>query len=171
MTQTTPAHGAEEAVGSRRPRVGASGKVRGKLRHVADRPYGGCAHVAVHRSTRPHARILSVDVSEAIALDGVEAVVTGADLHKVLGDRMFTGPAFSDQPPLAVDRVRYVGEPVAAVLARDVATAREAAELVYVEYEDLEPVYDVADAIEGRAFVHDHLRPSVVFGDLRCDGF
>ncbi|MBQ0904998.1 xanthine dehydrogenase family protein molybdopterin-binding subunit [Micromonospora sp. U21] len=167
MTQTTPEPGVDTGVGSRRSRVGAAGKVRGQLRHVADRPHGGCAHVAVHRSTRPHARITSVDVSEAAALDGVEAVVTGAALYKVLGDRMFTGPAFSDQPPLAVDRVRYVGEPVVAVLARDVATAREAAELVYVEYEDLEPIYDVADALAERAFVHDALRPSVVFGDLR----
>jgi CO/xanthine dehydrogenase Mo-binding subunit len=166
MTQTTPV-GAEEGVGSRRPRVGGAGKVRGELRHVADRPCGGCAHVAVHRSTRPHARITNIDVSQAAAMAGVEAVVTGADLHKVLGERMFTGPAFADQPPLAVDRVRYVGEPVVAVLARDVATAREAAELVYVEYDDLEPVYDVAAALDGRAFVHDELRPSVVFGDLR----
>ncbi|WP_201749753.1 xanthine dehydrogenase family protein molybdopterin-binding subunit [Micromonospora sicca] len=167
MTQTTPEPGVDTGVGSRRSRVGAAGKVLGQLRHVADRPHGGCAHVAVHRSTRPHARITSIDVSEAAALDGVEGVVTGADLYKVLGDRMFTGPAFSDQPPLAVDRVRYVGEPVVAVLARDVATAREAAELVYVEYEDLEPIYDVADALAERAFVHDALRPSVVFGDLR----
>jgi CO/xanthine dehydrogenase Mo-binding subunit len=168
MTQTIPApEPTATGVGSRRPRVGGEGKVRGQLRHVADRPAGGAAHVAVHRSTRPHARITSIDVSDAVALEGVEAVVTGADLHAVLGERVFTGPAFSDQPPLAVDRVRYVGEPVAAVLARDVATAREAAELVYVEYEDLEPVYDIADALEGRAFVHDALRPSVVFGDLR----
>jgi CO/xanthine dehydrogenase Mo-binding subunit len=168
MTQTTPiATGSGTGVGSRRTRVGAEGKVRGQLRHVADRPAGGAAHVAVHRSTRPHARILAIDVSQAAELEGVDAVVTGADLHAVFGERVFTGPAFSDQPPLAVDRVRYVGEPVAAVLARDVATAREAAELVYVEYEDLEPVYDVEDALEGRAFVHDHLKPSVVFGDLR----
>jgi CO/xanthine dehydrogenase Mo-binding subunit len=167
MTQTAPETCVDSGVGARRPRVGAADKVRGRLRHVADRPHGGCAHVAVHRSTRPHARITSIDVSAAAAVPGVEAVVTGADLYKVLGDRMFTGPAFSDQPPLAVDRVRYVGEPVVAVLARDVATAREAAELVYVEYEDLEPIYDVADALAQRAFVHDALRPSVVFGDLR----
>jgi CO/xanthine dehydrogenase Mo-binding subunit len=168
MTQISPAPEATgTGVGSRRARVGAEGKVRGQLRHVADRPAGGASHVAVQRSTRPHARIVEIDVSQAAALEGVEAVVTGADLHAVLGDRIFTGPAFSDQPPLAVDRVRYVGEPVAAVLARDVTTAREAAELVYVEYEDLEPVYDVRDALDGRSFVHDQLKPSVVFGDLR----
>lgn len=168
MTEDSQAtRGNEEAVGARWSRVGARAKVRGELRHVADRPYGACAHVAVHRSTRPHARIVSVDVSEAAALEGVDAVVTGADLYAALGERLYTGPAFTDQPPMAVDRVRYVGEPVAAVLARDLATAREAADLVYVEYEDLEPVYDIEAALQGRTFVHDELRPSPVFDDLR----
>jgi CO/xanthine dehydrogenase Mo-binding subunit len=74
--------------------------------------------------------IKSVDVAEAAGLDGVIAVVTGPDLHAILGDRMFTGPAFSDQPPLAIDKVRYVGEPVAAVLAQDLATARAAVDLI-----------------------------------------
>ena len=167
MTEATHQETSESAVGQSWSRAGAESKVRGELRHVADRPFGSATHVAVHRSTRPHARITSIDVSEALSLKGVDAVVTGADLYAVLGDRMFTGPAFSDQPPLAVDRVRYVGEPVAAILARDLATAREAADLVYVEYEDLQPVYDVEDALTGPAFVHDSLKPSAVFGDLK----
>ena len=168
MTHTVgPTEGTESAVGARWPRTGAGGKVRGEVRHVADRPYGSASHVAVHRSMRPHAGLTSVDVTEALALPGVDAVLTGRDLHAVFGERMFTGPAFSDQPALAVDRVRYVGEPVAAVVATDLSVAREAAELVYVEYEDLEPVYDVTAALNGRAFVHESLRPSAVFGDLR----
>jgi CO/xanthine dehydrogenase Mo-binding subunit len=168
MTETTHEHSETEgAVGESWLRAGAEAKVRGELRHVGDRPFGACTHVAVHRSTRPHARITAIDISEALNVPGVDAVVTGADLHATLGDRMFTGPAFSDQPALAVDRVRYVGEPVAAILARDLATAREAADLVYVEYEDMEPIYEVEDALTGTAFVHDSLRPSVVFGDLR----
>ena len=168
MTETTHEHSETEgAVGESWLRAGAEAKVRGELRHVGDRPFGACTHVAVHRSTRPHARITAIDISEALNVPGVDAVVTGADLYATLGDRMFTGPAFSDQPALAVDRVRYVGEPVAAILARDLATAREAADLVYVEYEDMEPIYEVEDALTGTAFVHDSLRPSVVFGDLR----
>lgn len=155
-------------VGARRARVDMAGKVRGLITHVADEALGAAtAHVALHRSTRPHALIREVDVSEALAIDGVQAVITGADLHRVLGDRILTGPAFQDQPALAFDRVRYVGEPVAAVLAADLATARSATEAVFVDYEELDPVYDLDTALTGEAFVHEELRPSAVFGDLR----
>ena len=155
-----------EAVGASWRRSGGLAKVRGETKYAADRPVGVCAQVAVHRSTRPHALIKSVDVAEAVATPGVIAVVTGADLQAILGARMFTGPAFSDHPPLAVERVRYVGEPVAAVLANDRATAGDAADLIHVEYEDLEPVYDIAAALGGQTFVHDELKPAGVFADL-----
>lgn len=162
-----PATGTPPAeVGRRRPRVDAAARVRGLVRHVGDEPLGAVAHVAVHRSTRPRARITAVHTGEARAVPGVVAVVTGADLHARFGDRMLTGPAFHDQPVLAVDQVRYVGEPVAAVLAADARTAAEAADLVVVDYDDTEPVYDLDDALAGRAFVHDQLRPATVFGDL-----
>lgn len=154
-------------VGASRERVDMPGRVRGMVTHVADEPQGSTAHLAVHRATVPHARILEVDTSEALALDGVQAVLTGADLYAALGERILTGPAFQDQPALAYDRVRYVGEPVAVVVASDQATARAATEAVYVDYEELEPVYDLDTALAGEAFVHDELRPSAVFGDLR----
>jgi CO/xanthine dehydrogenase Mo-binding subunit len=167
MTETALREGGEEpAVGARWQRAAARGKVRGTTKYVADLPVPPCAQVAVYRSTRPHARILAVDVTQAAALPGVQAVVTGQDLFALLGERLLTGPAFADQPALAYDRVRYVGEPVAAVLARDLATARAAVDLIAVEYEDLEPVYDVETALKGEFFVHDVLRPSSVFGDL-----
>lgn len=154
-------------VGTRRRRFDALGRVRGTIQHVGDEPVGtDTAHVVVARSTRPHATITGIDTAEALAVDGVIAVVTGDDLYKELGERMFTGPAFADQPSLAVGKVRYVGEPVAAVLAVDAATASAAADLVMVEYEDLEPVYDISDALAQTTFVHDALRPSSVFADL-----
>ncbi|TQM11033.1 xanthine dehydrogenase family protein molybdopterin-binding subunit [Pseudonocardia kunmingensis] len=155
------------SVGRREPRRDGEAKVRGTLSYVADLPVPAAAAVGITRSTRPHARIVGIDASAALAVAGVEAVVTGADLHAALGDRMYTGPAFNDQPPLAVDKVRYVGEPVAAVVALDVATARAAADLVVVDYAELEPVHDVQAAIDGVAYVHDELRPSAVFGDLK----
>jgi CO/xanthine dehydrogenase Mo-binding subunit len=155
------------AVGERWRRVDGRAKVRGELLYAADQPTRPCLDVAVHRSTWPHARIVSVDTSRAEALSDVVAVVTGADLHSVLGDRMLTGPAFADQPCLAYDKVRYVGEPIAAVLAHSLEAARRAAEEIEVEYEDLEPVHDVGTAIDGSAYVHEELKPSVVFGDLR----
>lgn len=155
------------AVGERWSRTDARAKVRGEFRYAAEQPVRPCLDVAVHRSTRPHARIESVDTASALAMDGVVAVVTGADLYAVLGDRMMTGPAFSDQPCLAVDKVRYVGEPVAAVIAHGVATARAAAGAIEVSYADLPGVHDVDEATLGQSFVHEELRPSAVFGDLK----
>lgn len=155
------------AVGERWARTDGRAKVRGELRYAAEQPVRPCLDVAVHRSTRPHARIASIDTSRALAAEGVVAVVTGADLYALLGDRMMTGPAFSDQPCLAVEKVRYVGEPVAAVIAHGVRQARAAAEEIEVSYDDLDPVHDLDTAINGNSFVHSELRPSAVFGDLK----
>ncbi|GAY11488.1 xanthine dehydrogenase family protein molybdopterin-binding subunit [Pseudonocardia sp. N23] len=154
------------AVGERWTRVDARAKVRGELHHAADEALRPCLDVVVARSTRPHALIESVDAAAAKAVDGVVDVVTGADLHALLGDAIFTGPAFADQPCLAVGKVRYVGEPVAAVIARGQAAARAGAEEVAVGYRELDPVHDVDAAVLGAPFVHDVLRPSIVFGDL-----
>jgi CO/xanthine dehydrogenase Mo-binding subunit len=160
---TTPLFG----VGERRQRFDAIGRVRGTIRYTADEATPpGTAHVAVHRSTMPHARIVSVDVRAALKEEGVLQVVTGRDLHSFFGDRLFTGPAFADQPCLAVDKTRFVGEPIAAVLAVDLETARAAVNEIVVEYDELPPVYDIDDALTGTSFVHDELRPSSVFADL-----
>nr|WP_232541609.1 xanthine dehydrogenase family protein molybdopterin-binding subunit [Nocardia bovistercoris] len=154
-------------VGDRRKRFDALGRVRGTIRYTGDEAVAaGTAFVAVHRSTVPHARIVSVDTAAARDLDGVFAVYTGRDLHDIFGDRLYTGPAFADQPCLAVDKTRFVGEAVAAVLARDPATAQAAAVEIVVEYDDLEPVFDIEAALNNTAFVHDELRPSSVFADL-----
>ncbi|MCE7010884.1 xanthine dehydrogenase family protein molybdopterin-binding subunit [Kibdelosporangium philippinense] len=154
-------------VGDRRARFDMRGRVRGALGHVADQAAGPCAHVAVHRSTQPHATIRAVHVEDALAMDGVYAVATGADLYKQFGDRLLTGPAFADQPALAYDKVRYVGEPIAAVLAADLATARAAVDAIYIDYDELDPIYDLKTALAGKSFVHEELKPSAVFGDLR----
>jgi CO/xanthine dehydrogenase Mo-binding subunit len=155
------------AVGERWARTDGRAKVRGELLYAADHAIRPCLDVAIHRSTWPHARIVSIDTANARAMDGVVAVVTGADLHAILGDRMFTGPAFADQPCLAHEKVRYVGEPIAAVIGHGPEAVRRAAEEIEVEYTDLDPVHDVDAAVTGSSFVHDELRPSVVFGDLR----
>lgn len=154
-------------VGQRRRRFDALGRVRGTIKYAGDETAPrGTLHVAMHRSTVPHARIVSVDVEAAAAEPGVFAVVTGSDLHALYGDRIFTGPAFADQPCLAFDKTRFVGEPIAAVLATDRSVAQSAADLIAVEYEELTPVHDVHAALEGKAFVHSELRPSSVFADL-----
>lgn len=121
--------------------------VRGEGRYVGDVPVAGALHATVVRSQVPHARIVRVDVSRARGLPGVAAAVTAEDLGEVgripplLAPRPALRSAF--QPPIPRDRVRYVGEPLAVVVARDRYEAEDAAELVEV---DLEPLPVVADA-------------------------
>src|SRR5204863_9733984 len=97
------------------------------------------------RSAHAHARIVAIDVSEAVTMPGVHAVLTHDD---VPGARTY-GLEFRDQPVLAIDRVRYFGEPVALVAAEHPEQARRAAAKVRVEYEPLEPVTDMERATEG----------------------
>ncbi len=155
------------AVGQSWRRTNSESKVLGTFRYTADLPVPKCLYLGVHRANQPHARIAGIETESAMAIPGVVKVITGADLYDALGENLFTGPAFSDQPPLAWQRVRYVGEPVAVVLAEDLATARAAADEIYVDYEFITPVLDVDAALEGTDYVHDELRPSAVFPDLR----
>ena len=111
-------------------RVDARAKVTGQAVFVSDIDVHGMLQACILRSTVPHARIVRLDVSRAAAYPGVAAVLTGADLHDI---DPYYGPAFKDQPLLAVERVRYLGEPVAAVAAADAAIAAEALELIEVE--------------------------------------
>ena len=122
----------------------------GAARFVGDVARPGMVHAVVLRSSVAHARILSLDAREALAQPGVVAVVTAADLPPdtpAIPMRMFTRPGMERflQPPLAVDTVRYSGEPVAVVIAGSRYEAEDAAELVEVGYEPLEPVL-AADA-------------------------
>src|SRR3954453_10792269 len=96
------------------------------------------------RSPHAHARILEIDIAEAVTMAGVHAVLTHED---VPGEKTY-GLEFRDQPVLAIDRVRYFGEPVVLVAAEHPEQARRAAEKVRVEYEPLEPVTDVERATD-----------------------
>src|SRR3990170_5724982 len=122
--------------------------VAGRGEYTADVSLPDMGHMAVVRSPYAHARIVSVDGSGAAALPGVRAVVTAEDVRKRTGPitpfldpRAFGGNG-TEVYCLALDRVRYVGEPVAAVVADDRYTAAEAAQLVRAEYEELSPVVD-----------------------------
>src|SRR5262249_60089195 len=92
--------------------------------------------------------------SRAGEVEGVQRVVTIEDIRRG-APTPFYGPAFHAQPILAVDKVHYVGEPVAVVLAADPHVADEAAQLVAVEYEDLPAVFDEVEAMTSNAIVHD----------------
>src|SRR5689334_23768850 len=96
------------------------------------------------RSPHADARVVGIDIAEALAMPGVHAVLTHDD---VPGQKLY-GLEFPDQPVLAIDRVRYHGEPVALVAADHPEQARRAAEAIRVEYEPLEPVTDMERALE-----------------------
>jgi CO/xanthine dehydrogenase Mo-binding subunit len=135
-------------IGQRVPMVDATERVTGSLEYVLDLRLAGMAEAKILRSPHAHARITRLDASRAAALPGVVAVLTGNDLR----DRTDIVPTFGlfirDQYPVAVDRVRYAGEPVAAVAARDAATAQRALELIDIDYEPLPAVFDVEAALE-----------------------
>ena len=118
------------------------------------------------RSTVAHGRIRSIDTSAAAALDGVHRVVTAEDFESLIPNPYY-GPAFHDQPILAVDKVRFVGEPVAVVLASDPHVAEEAAQLVEVDYDELPAVFDEVEAKTSKVIVHEVLKPAGTFPDLK----
>ena len=143
----------ERIVGSPITRVDAVEKVRGEAVYGADVKLPEMLHGAVLRSPHAHARIVSVDVSGALALPGVRVVVTGEDLPGVL-----TGEAIRDMPFIAFRKVRFVGEPVAAVAAVDEATARRAIKEINVVYEPLPLVVDAEKAMETDApVIHEEM--------------
>lgn len=137
---------------------------RAEYTHVMRLP--GMLHAKLFRSTVAHGRIKSVDVSEARKLPGVAHVITIEDVRKVIPDPYY-GPAFHDQPILADGKVRFVGEPVAAVLATDPHVADAAVQLINAEYEELPAVYDEVEALTSKVYVHDVLRPAGTFADLK----
>jgi CO/xanthine dehydrogenase Mo-binding subunit len=127
--------------------IDARDRVTGRLELVPDVALPGMLHAALARSTRPHARVTRVDTEAAKRIPGVKVVLTGADAAR-LPMRTRFGPVLRDQPVLASDRVRFVGDPVAAIAAASLEEAREAAALVEVEYEELPAVFDVHAALE-----------------------
>jgi CO/xanthine dehydrogenase Mo-binding subunit len=142
-------------------------KVAGAARYVPNLRMQGMLHAAYVHGQRPHARLLGIDAEAARQAPGVVALVTGQELAGWAGVEPWLGPAFKDQPVLAIDRVRYFGEPLAVIVAETRDQARDAADLVAAEYEDLPAVYDVRQAVQPDApLVHDELKPAKVFADL-----
>ena len=156
-----------EAVGQAIPQREGREKVDGSAQYVADLFRPGMLHGAILQSHRPHARIVRYELTAALALKGVRAIVTGDDLQD--GHRM--GAFIKDEPALAKGKVRYVGEIVAAVAADSEAIARAATRLIVVEYDDLPAVLDPSDALEpGCATVHDNAQDYVSVFDSGTRG-
>src|SRR5687768_13840133 len=153
-------------VGRSVPRLESWLKVTGRAEYVHNLRLPGMLYGKIFRSSVAHGRIRRIDTAEARALAGVHSVVTAEDVKTLLPEPYY-GPAFHDQPVLAVDKVRYVGEPVAVVLASDPHVAEEAVHRIHAEYDELPAVYDEVEAMSSRAIVHDALKPAGTFPDLK----
>ena len=143
-----------QVLGNPSPRVDGYAKVTGKAGYTTDKSLPGMLWSKCLRSPYPHARIISIDVSKAIALPGVHAVLTGEDVKGVLyGRRM------RDVPVLAYEKVRFVGERVAAVAAMDPEIAQRAVDLIDVEYEVLPAVFEPIEALQPEApIIHENIQ-------------
>ena len=157
-------------VGKARRRVDGRGKVTGQARFADDLSLPRMVHCKLLRSTHPHALIESIDVSRAQNYAGVLLVLTGRDFPIPFGIM----PVSQDEYPLAAERVRYVGDPVAAVVARDEKTAEEALELIEVKYRPLPTIASPEEGLEHpETRIHDygeqgniHRNQSHEFGDV-----
>jgi CO/xanthine dehydrogenase Mo-binding subunit len=153
-------------IGRSVPRLEAREKVTGRAEYTHLMRLPGMLHGKVFRSTVPHGRIKSIDTSAAKKMPGVFRVITAEDVVKVIPNPYY-GPAFHDQPILAIDKVRFVGEPVAVVMASDPHVAEAAAQTIVAEYEEMEPVYDEVEAMTAKTYVHEELKPAGTFADLK----
>lgn len=155
MAPTTKPEGDQRAtttvVGKSVLRVEGRDQVTGRLQFVDDIQFAGMLYTKVKMSPYPNARILSIDASRAEKLPGVEAVLT----HKDIPHNRFGG-FVQDQPVLADEYVRHVGQAVVAVAAVDEDVAQQAVDLVQVEYEPLPPIFDVHESMRpGAPLIHD----------------
>jgi carbon-monoxide dehydrogenase large subunit len=158
-------------VGARVNRVEDPRFLTGDARFIGDLSFTREVHCAFVRSTVPHAILRGIDADAAARMPGVIAVFTGQELETVgLVDPLFALEtlARTPQPALPTDRVRFVGEAIAVIVAEDRARAEDAAEAVAVDYEPLEPVVDVERAMEPEApRLFEHLDSNVVFRDAK----
>jgi 4-hydroxybenzoyl-CoA reductase subunit alpha len=158
MNETLPTH----TIGDYVPMVDGPEKVSGRSKYTADILQPGMLAGRIYRSPYSHAEIISVDISEAAKLSGVKAIVTGADCDKTFG----VLPIARTEHPLARDRVRYRGEPVAAVAAIDDTTARKALALIKLTVRELPAYYTAKAALAaGAVDIHTH-RPSNLERDV-----
>lgn len=146
-------------IGANVRRLDAPSKVSGRLKYAADIKMVDMLQMQVLRAPMPHARIVSIDTSEAEVMDGVACVITSADVPGTDGFGVFV----HDQPVMARGKVRHFGEAVAAVAAEDLVTARRALAKIKVEYEELPGIYTPEDALKpGAPVIHDYAQDNVI---------
>lgn len=142
-----------KSIGIRKPLVDGPEKVSGKASYAGDFFPTNCLVGRIFRSPVAHAEIQDVDISKALKVPGVRAIITGNETDEPFGIL----PIARFEFPLARDRVRYKGEPVACVAAIDVETAQEAIDLIEFKYKELSAYFTSADAMaEGSTILHEH---------------
>lgn len=142
-------------IGKPKKRIDALDKVSGTAKYIDDIKLPGMLYGKIKRSAFAHAKILHIDVSNAEKLSGVKAIVTGKEFAANFNTPVLGSP-IADQPFLAVEKVRYVGEPIAVVAAISQEIAEDALDLISVEYEELPPVLNIEDALKDKApLVHE----------------
>lgn len=142
-------------IGAYAPKIDGREKITGRARFVADMKLPRMAHAKFLRSPHPHARIKSINLAPALAIPGVYGACIGEELPRRYG----VIPVAQDETALALGKVRYIGEAVACIAAVDEDTARRACNAVEVEYELLEPVFTIEDALDpAKPIIHDEAR-------------
>jgi 4-hydroxybenzoyl-CoA reductase subunit alpha len=168
----TNSDGKHKVIGRPFRKVDARAKCTGQTRFADDIVLPRMLFAKLLRSPVPHARIKRIDLSNALALPGVVAIITGKELPIPYGIL----PVSQDEHALCIDKVRFIGDPVAAIAAIDEDTAFDAMNLIEVEYEPLKPIASIADALEtSEPRIHDygdsgnvHKRVSLEFGDVEA---
>jgi 4-hydroxybenzoyl-CoA reductase subunit alpha len=149
-------------IGKRLPRKDGLAKSTGEALYTIDMKLPQMLHGMILRSPHPHAGIRNIDTSRAERLPGVKGVITWKDFSADKKSSHNYGAFIPDEYPLAIDRVRFIGDEVAAVAAVDEDTAREALELIHVEYEPMPAVFDPMEAMEeGAPQLHEHAEGNI----------
>lgn len=145
-------------IGESVPMLDSAARVTGTVEYMVNLRLPNMLFGKIVRSQAPHAKLLSVDVTNALGVPGVVAILTREDL----GANAFYGVAIKDQGIVAVDRVRYVGEPIAAIAAESLDAAEDAALLIDIEYEELPSVFDAEEAIrDGAPVLHEKFASNI----------
>ena len=143
-------------IGQSIPRIDSPAKVTGKAQYAGDIILPGTLHGKLLKSTMAHAKIISIDVSAALAFPGVKDVIIGKDTPCIKFGNWRLFPNTQDELPLAVDKVRFIGDEIAAVAAITPEIAEEALTLIKVEYEELPAVFNIDDSLAlGAPLIHD----------------
>jgi len=159
-------------INKRAPRLDAPVKSTGEAKFIDDMTMSNMLFGALLQSPLPHARILDIDTSAAEKIKGVKAIITAKDVPHI---KYGISPARYDEEMFCSDKVRYVGDEIAAVAATDMATAREAVSLIKVDYEELPAVFDAEEAMkEGAPVLHEKFLRNInaevhqEFGDVEA---